>query len=86
MLFCIEMLVAKRFCFVFQFILIFAWVDYTPVSYGDYEYPGWVDGLGWVLALSSVLWIPGTMLYKIRKEDEGDYILQVSCLAQIVQS
>ncbi|WAR24980.1 SC6A5-like protein [Mya arenaria] len=41
------------------FILVFAWVDYAAVTYGDYVYPGWVDGVGWLLALVSVIWIPG---------------------------
>jgi len=31
------------------FILIFSWVDYSEVMYGDYEYPQWAAGIGWVL-------------------------------------
>ncbi|XP_060590649.1 sodium- and chloride-dependent glycine transporter 1-like [Ruditapes philippinarum] len=58
------------------FILIFAWIDYTSVTYGDYVYPGWVDAVGWLLALSSVIFIPGAMIYKLCKEDDGDTILE----------
>lgn len=52
-------------------------MDYSPVVYGDYVYPGWVDAVGWLLALFSVLWIPGVIIYKVYKEDEGDNIWQV---------
>jgi hypothetical protein len=41
-------------------------------------YPGWVDAVGWLLALSSVIFIPGAMIYKLCKEDDGDTILEVS--------
>jgi len=33
------------------FILIFSWVDYSEVTYGEYEYPTWAAGVGWVLTL-----------------------------------
>jgi len=33
------------------FILIFSWYDYKEVTYGDYEYPMWAAGIGWVLTL-----------------------------------
>ncbi|XP_052782178.1 sodium-dependent proline transporter-like [Mya arenaria] len=57
------------------FILVFAWVDYAAVTYGDYVYPGWVDGVGWLLALVSVIWIPGVAIYKLYKEDDDDTLL-----------
>ncbi|KAL4226537.1 hypothetical protein ACF0H5_014522 [Mactra antiquata] len=58
------------------FILIFAWIDYSSVTYGDYIYPGWVDVIGWLLAIVSVIFIPAVMIYKLCKEDEGDTLLQ----------
>ncbi|XP_071502065.1 sodium- and chloride-dependent GABA transporter ine-like [Diadema antillarum] len=39
-------------------ILIFSIVDFKPVSYGDYEYPKWCQGLGWCVALLSIIWLP----------------------------
>ncbi|XP_063531128.1 sodium- and chloride-dependent GABA transporter ine-like [Cydia strobilella] len=33
-------------------------VDYTPPSYRQYQYPGWAQGLGWVIASLSLLCIP----------------------------
>ena len=63
--------------FYSQFILLFALVDYSTVTYGDYVYPGWVDAVGWILALSSIIFIPGVMIYKVYKEDDGDTVLEV---------
>ncbi|KAL5015178.1 hypothetical protein ScPMuIL_009448 [Solemya velum] len=57
------------------FILVFAWVDYEPVIYGDYKYPKWADSMGWMMALASVLMIPMTMVYKVHKEDDADGVL-----------
>ena len=64
--------------FFFQFILLFAWIDYTPVKYGDYNYPGWADAIGWLLALASVICIPAMMIRKLYKEDESNTIIGVS--------
>ena len=61
----------------FQFILLFAWVDYSPVKYGDHMYPDWADALGWLLAISSVTFIPLVMIRKIYKEDKSRSILGV---------
>ena len=60
-----------------QFILIFSWADYTSVTYGSYVYPDWVDAIGWILALSSVVWIPVIAIYKLYKEDDDDTIIGV---------
>ncbi|ELT98822.1 hypothetical protein CAPTEDRAFT_180472 [Capitella teleta] len=39
-------------------ILIFNCIDFTPLSYGDYVLPDWSQGLGWCMALVSMLAIP----------------------------
>ncbi|KAL5013211.1 hypothetical protein ScPMuIL_007481 [Solemya velum] len=52
------------------FIFIFTFVDYTPSTYGDYNYPAWADALGWIMAICSVLAIPITMVYMVKKEDD----------------
>ncbi|XP_061187866.1 sodium- and chloride-dependent glycine transporter 1-like [Saccostrea echinata] len=52
-------------------ILLFAWIDYSPVQYGTYSYPDWSEALGWLMSFFSVIFIPIVMLYKINKEDEA---------------
>ncbi|CAK9830825.1 Sodium- and chloride-dependent GABA transporter 1 [Anthophora retusa] len=44
-------------------VFIFNLVQWTPVKYLDYEYPWWSHVLGWMTALSSMLCIPGYMIY-----------------------
>ncbi|XP_041456144.1 sodium- and chloride-dependent GABA transporter ine-like isoform X1 [Lytechinus variegatus] len=39
-------------------ILIFTIVDYEPVTYGKYIYPAWCQGLGWCVALLSIMCMP----------------------------
>ncbi|XP_074138978.1 sodium- and chloride-dependent taurine transporter [Sminthopsis crassicaudata] len=58
---------------------IFSLAEHTPLTYNkEYVYPSWAIGLGWVLALSSMLCIPlvvvirifqsqGTLLERIRQ-------------------
>ncbi|XP_052678713.1 sodium- and chloride-dependent glycine transporter 1-like isoform X1 [Crassostrea angulata] len=52
-------------------ILLFAWIDYSPIQYGSYSYPEWAEALGWLMSFFSIIFIPIVMLYKINKEDEG---------------
>lgn len=47
----------------FQSVFIFNIVQWTPIKYLDYEYPLWSHLLGWVTALSSMLCIPGYMVW-----------------------
>lgn len=47
-------------------MLFFASIaQWKGVSYGTYKYPPWAEFVGWVMALSSMLWIPGVAIYKI---------------------
>jgi hypothetical protein len=39
---------------VFQFILIYSWVDYSEVTYGGYVYPKWAAALGWLMTIAVV--------------------------------
>ena len=41
-----------------QFLFVFSVVNSSPVSLGDYVYPGWADGVGWLLFAVAVLMIP----------------------------
>jgi len=45
------------------FIFIFYFVKYTPITMGDYIYPPWGEALGFLISLSSVLWVPGYAIY-----------------------
>ncbi|MED6266539.1 hypothetical protein CHARACLAT_003098 [Characodon lateralis] len=39
-------------------ILIFSIIQFKPARYGDYVFPPWAQGVGWVIALASIIWIP----------------------------
>jgi len=41
-----------------QFLFVFSVVNNSPVSLGDYVYPTWADGLGWLLFVVSFAMIP----------------------------
>jgi len=49
--------------FSLQFIFVFYFVKYTPITMGDYEYPGWGEAMGFMISLSSMIWVPGYMIY-----------------------
>uniref|UniRef100_A0A671QJY7 Transporter n=1 Tax=Sinocyclocheilus anshuiensis TaxID=1608454 RepID=A0A671QJY7_9TELE len=39
-------------------ILVFSVIQFEPVRYEDYIYPAWSQGVGWLIALASIIWIP----------------------------
>lgn len=39
-------------------ILVFAVIQFKPARYEDYIFPPWAQGVGWVIALASIIWIP----------------------------
>uniref|UniRef100_A0A3Q3JL62 Uncharacterized protein n=1 Tax=Monopterus albus TaxID=43700 RepID=A0A3Q3JL62_MONAL len=52
--------------FVCVGVFLFHLVNYKPLTYNTvYTYPLWGEALGWALALSSMLCIPVTVLYKL---------------------
>ncbi|XP_068454113.1 sodium- and chloride-dependent creatine transporter 1 isoform X2 [Clinocottus analis] len=52
--------------FVCAAVFLFHVVNYKPLTYNSvYTYPWWGEALGWALALSSMLCIPVTVLYKL---------------------
>ena len=48
-----------------QIIILANIFQWAGVSYNKVPYPGWAEFLGWVMALSSMLLIPGVALYEM---------------------
>jgi hypothetical protein len=62
-----------------KFIFVFYFVNYAPVTYGTYEYPGWAEALGLLMACSSMIFIPGYAVYYIFQQKDCT-VLEVSRL------
>lgn len=60
--------VSPTFLFV---ILVFSVLGYEDMLGEEYEYPDWSSTVGWMLTLSSVLCIPGYMIYKFLRSSGG---------------
>ncbi|XP_063751294.1 sodium- and chloride-dependent GABA transporter ine isoform X2 [Eleginops maclovinus] len=39
-------------------ILVFSIIQFKPARYEDYVFPPWAQGVGWVIAMGSIIWIP----------------------------
>ena len=52
-------------------VFIFYLVSYSPVTYGDYQYPAWAEALGLSLSLASMVWVPLYALYFLAREKGG---------------
>ena len=50
-------------CVVGQGVFIFSVVKHEPLVYLDYQYPAWGEGIGGLMAASSVIAIPGYAIY-----------------------
>uniref|UniRef100_A0A8C7YX40 Transporter n=1 Tax=Oryzias sinensis TaxID=183150 RepID=A0A8C7YX40_9TELE len=60
----------------------FSLVKYKPLTYNKvYQYPDWAVGIGWTLALASMICIPMVVVIKIIQSD-GPLIEVDSCLPQ----
>lgn len=46
-------------------IFFYSISQWSGITYGKYKYPGWAEFFGWVIALSSMLCIPGFAIYQI---------------------
>lgn len=68
-----------------QFILIFTVIQYKPITYNDYVYPGWSLAIGFLMAMSSVTCIPIYALYKISKS-EGTTFLEVKSTGSLFRA
>lgn len=63
-------------------VFIFNLVQWTPVKYLDYEYPWWCHAFGWFTALSSMLCIPGYMIWLWHKTP-GDFQTKFRTIVRI---
>lgn len=60
------------------FILIYSWVDYSEVKYGNYVYPQWAAALGWMMTLAVISGIVITGLGLIIKQlCKGEPLVQL---------
>ncbi|KAF7987342.1 hypothetical protein HCN44_003104 [Aphidius gifuensis] len=53
-------------------IFIFQCIELKPLKYGDfYEYPIWSQVIGYLISLSSMIWIPGYVIYYVTTEPQS---------------
>ncbi|XP_050966731.1 sodium-dependent dopamine transporter [Labeo rohita] len=45
-------------------ILVFSVIQFKPARYENYVYPPWAQGVGWLIALASIIWIPIAAVHK----------------------
>ncbi|XP_065349363.1 sodium- and chloride-dependent GABA transporter 1 [Cloeon dipterum] len=80
-----------KFCWVFTTpiiclgVFIFNIIQWTPVTYLAYEYPWWSHAFGWFTALSSMLCIPGYMVW-LWCTTPGDFQTKFTKLVRIEES
>uniref|UniRef100_A0A7N6AHG3 Transporter n=1 Tax=Anabas testudineus TaxID=64144 RepID=A0A7N6AHG3_ANATE len=78
--------VLKAACVCSQGCFVFSLVKYKPLTYNKvYEYPDWAIGLGWCLALASMISIPMVMVVKIL-QSEGPLIERIKAVAAPAKS
>ncbi|XP_037604263.1 sodium- and chloride-dependent GABA transporter ine [Sebastes umbrosus] len=46
-------------------ILIFSIIQFKPARYEDYVFPPWAQGVGWLIAMGSIIWIPLGVLHTL---------------------
>ncbi|XP_069668655.1 sodium- and chloride-dependent glycine transporter 2-like isoform X2 [Periplaneta americana] len=58
-------------------VLIFTLYSFTPANFGSYIFPPWVDALGWLLGIASLVPLPTFALYRlVRGKEVGLELLQ----------
>jgi len=45
-------------------ILVISWASHTPLTKGTYEYPAWADGIGFLIAMISILAVPIVAIFQ----------------------
>lgn len=49
------------------FVFVFNLIQYKPLEFGDYIYPMWSNGIGWILSLVPIIFISTIAITKILK-------------------
>ncbi|XP_018312137.1 sodium-dependent dopamine transporter isoform X2 [Mycetomoellerius zeteki] len=62
-----------------MFIIVYGLMGYEPLSYEGYTYPVWANILGWLIACSSIIMIPGMAIYKI-SSTSGSFVQRLKIL------
>ncbi|OWF45691.1 Sodium- and chloride-dependent glycine transporter 2 [Mizuhopecten yessoensis] len=72
-------------CFISPTMITFIWLfsvlNFSAVTYGDYEYPDWGIALGWMFGLASLVPIPLCAIISILKE-QGPITSRIHKLCQ----
>uniref|UniRef100_A0A8W7PGL5 Uncharacterized protein n=1 Tax=Anopheles coluzzii TaxID=1518534 RepID=A0A8W7PGL5_ANOCL len=68
-----------------QGVFIFNIVQWTPIKYLGYSYPLWAHAFGWFTALSSMLCIPGYMIW-LWRNTPGDRANKIRLIVRIEDS
>nr|XP_040240436.2 sodium- and chloride-dependent GABA transporter 1-like [Anopheles coluzzii] len=66
-------------------VFIFNIVQWTPIKYLGYSYPLWAHAFGWFTALSSMLCIPGYMIW-LWRNTPGDRANKIRLIVRIEDS
>lgn len=67
-------------------IMVFSIIGYSKITYGDYEYPSWAEGLGWGLACISLVCIPIGAVHEVFFGESNDTIYKESFTKRLVSS
>ncbi|XP_071085624.1 sodium-dependent noradrenaline transporter-like [Haliotis cracherodii] len=67
-----EMVISLKFVCPLLLLVTFCYslYSYRPPKYGDYIYPAWATGVGWMISLSSILPIPIIWLWTVLNRNE----------------
>ncbi|KAI2665062.1 Sodium-dependent dopamine transporter [Labeo rohita] len=72
-------------------ILVFSVIQFKPARYENYVYPPWAQGVGWLIALASIIWIPIAAVHKFwvlpgsfTEDEESPYYKQKGAIMEVI--